>query len=117
HELPNLKQDGKKIIGYREAMVLPQQPKSMVVVGSGAIGSEFAYFYNSIGTKVTLVEFLPSVVPVEDDEISKQLERSFKKQGITVMISSEVTSVDTSGNICKVKIKTPKSEETVEAEI
>src|SRR5678810_941204 len=86
-ELPNLKQDGKKIIGYREAMNLSKQPKSIVVVGSGAIGSEFAYFYNTLGTKVTLVEFMPAVVPVEDEEISKQLERSFKKQGITVMLS------------------------------
>ena len=116
-ELPALKQDGKKIIGYREAMVLPKQPKSMVVVGSGAIGSEFAYFYNYIGTKVTLVEFLPNIVPVEDEEVSKQLERSFKKQGITVMTSAEVTSVDTAGSSCKVKIKSAKGEETVEAEI
>ena len=116
-ELPALKQDGKKIIGYREAMVLPKQPKSMVVVGSGAIGSEFAYFYNSIGTKVTLVEFLPLIVPVEDEEVSKQLERSFKKQGITVMTSAEVTSVDTSGAGCKVKIKSAKGEETIEADM
>ena len=92
--LPNLPQDGKKIIGYRDAMVLADQPKSMVVVGSGAIGSEFAYFYNAIGTKVTLVEFLPNVVPVEDEDVSKQLEKSFKKQGIDVMVSSEVTKVD-----------------------
>ncbi|MFO8022020.1 MAG: FAD-dependent oxidoreductase, partial [Perlabentimonas sp.] len=83
-ELPNLKQDGKKIIGYRQAMSLPKQPKTMVVVGSGAIGSEFAYFYNSIGTKVTLVEFMPNVVPVEDEEVSKTLERSFKKAKIKV---------------------------------
>jgi len=116
-ELPSLKQDGKKIIGYREAMVLPTQPKSMVVVGSGAIGSEFAYFYNSIGSKVTLVEFLPNIVPVEDEEVSKQLERSFKKQGITVMTSAEVTSVDTTGAACQVKIKSAKGEETIEAEI
>lgn len=116
-ELPSLKQDGKKIIGYREAMVLPKQPKSMVVVGSGAIGSEFAYFYNSIGTKVTLVEFLPNIVPVEDEEVSKQLERSFKKQGITVMTSAEVTSVDTSGAGCKVNIKSAKGEEVIDADI
>ncbi len=116
-ELPSLKQDGKKIIGYREAMILEKQPASMVVVGSGAIGSEFAYFFNALGTKVTLVEFLPNVVPVEDEEVSKALERSFKKQGINVMTSSEVISVDTSGNLCKVKIKTPKGEEIVEAEI
>ena len=94
-ELPNLKQDGKKIIGYREAMVLKKQPASMVVVGSGAIGSEFAHFYNSIGTRVTLVEFLPNLVPVEDEEVSKQLERSFKKAGMEVMTSSMVESVDT----------------------
>ena len=116
-ELPALKQDGKKIIGYREAMVLADQPKSMVVVGSGAIGSEFAYFYNAIGTKVTLVEFLPNVVPVEDEDVSKQLEKSFKKQGIEVMVSSEVTKVDTSGKGCKVTIKTPKGDQTVECEI
>lgn len=116
-ELPNLKQDGKKVIGYREAMVLPSQPASMIVVGSGAIGSEFAYFYNSIGTKVTLVEFLPNIVPVEDEEVSKTLERSFKKQGIAVMTSSEVLSVDSSGAVCNVKIKTPKGEENIEAEI
>ena len=116
-ELPNLKQDGKKIIGYREAMTLPSKPASMVVVGSGAIGSEFAFFYNSIGTEVTLVEFLPSVVPLEDDEVSKQLERSFKKAGMKVMTSSTVESVDTSGKLCRVKIKTPKGEQEVEAEI
>ncbi len=116
-ELPNLKQDGKKIIGYREAMTLPKQPASMVVVGSGAIGSEFAYFYNSIGTKVTLVEFMPNVVPVEDEEVSKQLERSFKKQGMKVMLESTVESVDTSGDLCKVTINTKKGEVIVEAEI
>jgi len=116
-ELPNLKQDGKKIIGYREAMTLPKQPKSMVVVGSGAIGSEFANFYNTMGTQVTLVEFLPNVVPVEDEEVSKQLERSFKKAKMKVMTSSSVEAVDSSGKLCKVKIKTPKGEEEVEAEV
>lgn len=116
-ELPNLKQDGKKVIGYREAMTLPSMPASMVVVGSGAIGSEFAYFYNSLGTEVTLVEFLPNVVPLEDEEVSKQLERSFKKSKMKVMTSSSVESVDTSGDLCKVKIKTPKGEQEVEAEI
>ncbi|MEZ5069831.1 MAG: dihydrolipoyl dehydrogenase [Bacteroidales bacterium] len=116
-ELPNLKQDGKKIIGYRQAMTLAAQPKSMVVVGSGAIGSEFANFYATMGTEVTLVEFLPNVVPVEDEEVSKQLERSFKKAGMKVMTSSSVESVDTSGALCKVTIKTPKGEETVEAEV
>ena len=105
-ELPALKLDGKKIVGYREAMNLPSQPKSMIVVGSGAIGTEFAYFYNSMGTKVTLVEFLPRIVPVEDEEISKELEKNFKKQGITIMTNSEVTNVDTSGDGVKAKVKT-----------
>jgi dihydrolipoamide dehydrogenase len=116
-ELPNLKQDGKFIIGYREAMTLDKLPGSMVVVGSGAIGSEFANFYQSLGTKVTLVEFLPRVVPVEDEEVSKQLERSFKKMNMKVMTGSSVESVDTSGGICKVTIKTPKGEEVVESDI
>ena len=116
-ELPNLKQDGKKIIGYREAMTLPKQPKSMVVVGSGAIGSEFAYFYQSIGTQVTLIEVLPNVVPIEDEEVSKQLERSFKKAGMKVLTGAMVESVDTKGNLCKVNVKTKKGEEVIEAEI
>ena len=116
-ELPNLKQDGKKIIGYREALTLPKQPESMIVVGSGAIGSEFANFYNAIGTKVTLVEFLPYVVPNEDEDVSKQLGRSFKKVGIKVMVGSSVESVDTSGELCKAIIKTKKGEENYEAEI
>ena len=116
-ELPNLPQDGEKIIGYRRAMVLNKQPESMVVVGSGAIGSEFAYFYNSIGTKVTLVEFMPSIVPNEDEEVSRQLERSFKKQKMKVMKSASVESVDTSGDKCKVVIKTKKGEEIVEADV
>lgn len=115
--LPNLPQDGKKIIGYREAMTLPAQPKSMVVVGSGAIGSEFAYFYAAMGTKVTLVEFLPSIVPLEDEEVSKQLERSFKKMGIDVMTSSEVLSVDTKGSGCKVKVKTKVGEQSVDCDL
>jgi dihydrolipoamide dehydrogenase len=116
-ELPNLKQDGKKIIGYREAMSLEKQPGSMVVVGSGAIGSEFANFYQSLGTNVTLVEFLPRLVPVEDEEVSKQLERSFKKIKMKVMTDSTVESVDTSKEKCKVTIKTPKGQEIVEADI
>jgi dihydrolipoamide dehydrogenase len=116
-ELPNLKQDGKKIIGYREAMSLEKQPESMVVVGSGAIGSEFANFYQSLGTNVTLVEFLPRIVPVEDEEVSKQLERSFKKIKMKVMTDSSVESVDTSKEKCRVTIKTPKGQEIVEAEI
>jgi len=116
-ELPSLPIDGKKIIGYRKAMSLEKQPKSMVVVGSGAIGTEFAYFYNSIGTEVTLIEFLPQIVPLEDEEVSKQLARSFKKSGIKVMTSSEVTSVDSKGKNCIVSVKTPKGETTIEAEI
>ena len=116
-ELPDLKQDGKKIIGYREAMTLPVQPRSMVVVGSGAIGSEFAGFYQTIGTEVTLVEFLPRVVPNEDEEVSKQLERSFKKLKMKVMTGSTVETVDTSKEKCRVTIKTPKGTETTEADI
>ncbi|TVZ59868.1 dihydrolipoamide dehydrogenase [Flavobacteriaceae bacterium MAR_2010_105] len=116
-ELPSLPQDGKKVIGYREAMTLPSQPKKMIVVGSGAIGVEFAYFYKSMGTEVTIVEFLPNVVPVEDEEVSKQLERSFKKSGINIMTSSEVTKVDTSGDGVKATVKTQKGEEVLEADI
>ncbi len=116
-ELPALKLDGKKVIEYRVAMNLPNQPKSMIVVGSGAIGTEFAYFYNSLGTKVTIVEFLPRIVPVEDEEISKELEKNFKKQGIAIMVNSEVTSVDTSGNGIKAKIKTQDGEVTLEADV
>lgn len=116
-ELPNLKQDGKKIIGYREAMTLPVQPSSMVVVGSGAIGSEFACFYQSIGTKVTLVEFMPSIVPNEDEEVSKQLERSFKKMKMKIMTGSSVESVDITGDICRVNVKTPKGIDVLEADI
>ncbi len=116
-ELPNLKQDGKKIIGYRQAMTLAKQPKSLVVVGSGAIGIEFAYFYNAIGTKVTVVEFLPNIVPVEDEEVSKQLERSLKKSGISIMTDASVESVDTSSDVLKVKVKTKKGEEILEADV
>ncbi|MDY0216287.1 MAG: dihydrolipoyl dehydrogenase [Bacteroidales bacterium] len=116
-ELPNLPQDGVKIIGYRNALTLDKQPESMVVVGSGAIGSEFAYFYNSIGTKVTLVEFMPSIVPNEDEDVAKQLERSFKKQGMKIYTSASVESVDTTGESCKVLIKTKKGDITVEADI
>ncbi|MBN2806870.1 MAG: dihydrolipoyl dehydrogenase [Prolixibacteraceae bacterium] len=116
-ELPNLKQDGEKIIGYRQAMTLKKQPKSMIVVGSGAIGSEFANFYNSIGTEVTLVEFMPDIVPIEDEEVSKALARSFKKAKMKVLVGSSVEKVDTKGKMCKVTIKTPKGEEVHEAEI
>ncbi len=116
-ELPNLKQDGKKIIGYREAMTLKKQPESMIVVGSGAIGSEFAYFYASLGTQITLVEFLPNVVPLEDEEVSKQLERSFKKMGMNVLTGSTVEKAETTGKKCKVTIKTKKGEEIHETDI
>jgi len=116
-ELPNLKQDGKKIIGYREAMTLDKLPGSIVVVGSGAIGSEFANFYQSLGTQVTLIEFLPRIVPVEDEEVSKQLERSFKKMKMRVMTDSSVEEVDTTGEKCKVTIKAPKGPEVIEADI
>jgi len=116
-ELPSLPQDGKKVIGYRQAMTLKKQPKKMIVVGSGAIGVEFAYFYNSMGTEVTIVEYLDKIVPVEDDEVSKQLERSFKKSGIKIMTSAEVTSVDTSGKGVKATVKTKKGEEILEADL
>lgn len=116
-ELPAMKLDGKKIIGYREAMVLPQQPKSMIVVGSGAIGIEFGYFYNSLGSKVTVVEFMPRIVPVEDEDISKELEKNLKKQGIDIMTSSEVTAVDISGQGVKATVKTADGEKTLEADV
>jgi len=116
-ELPNLPQDGKKIIGYRDAVVLEKMPESMVVVGSGAIGSEFAYFFNSIGVEVTLVEFMPNIVPLEDEEVSKTLARSFKKAGMKVMVDSSVEKVDTTGDKCKVTIKTKKGTEEIEADI
>ncbi|MFI5170925.1 MAG: dihydrolipoyl dehydrogenase [Chitinophagales bacterium] len=116
-EMPAFKQDGKKIIGYREAMSLPNQPKKMIVVGAGAIGVEFAYFYNSIGTDVTIVEFMNRLTPVEDEEVSKELARNFKKQGIKIMTESSVEAVDTSGDGCKVKIKTAKGEEILECDI
>jgi dihydrolipoamide dehydrogenase len=116
-ELPNLPQDGKKVIGYRQAMTLPEQPKKMIVVGSGAIGVEFAHFYNSMGTDVTIVEFMPNVVPVEDIDVSKQFEKSLKKSGIKVMTNSAVESVDTSGAGVVATVKTKKGEETIEADI
>jgi len=117
-ELPNLKQDGKKVIGYREAMVLPTQPKSMIIVGSGAIGVEFAYVYNSMGTKVTIVEFLPRIVPVEDEDISRELEKQYRKQGIEIMTNASVESLDTTGALVKAKVKQlDGSFVTLEAEI
>jgi dihydrolipoamide dehydrogenase len=116
-ELPNLPQDGEKIIGYRQAMTLATQPKRLVVVGSGAIGVEFAYFYNAIGTEVTVVEYMPNIVPIEDEEVSKQLEKSFKKMGINVMTGSSVESVDTKGKGCVVTVKTAKGEEKLECDV
>ena len=116
-ELPNLPQDGKKIVGYRKAMTLDSKPKKMVVVGSGAIGVEFAYFYKAMGVDVTVVEYLGNIVPVEDEDISKQLARSFKKMGIKVMTNSSVETVDTSGDSCVVTIKTKKGEETIECDV
>src|SRR5690606_12455151 len=116
-ELPNLPQDGKKVIGYRQAMTLPEQPKKMIVVGSGAIGVEFAHFYNSMGTEVTIVEFMPNIVPVEDEDVSKQFERSLKKAGINIMTNSSVEKVDTSGESVKTTVKTAKGEEILEADI
>ena len=116
-QLPNLPVDGKKVIGYREAMSLPTQPKSMIVVGSGAIGVEFAYFYNSMGTKVTIVEFLPRIVPVEDEEISKELEKQYKKQGIDIMTNSTVEMVESTANGVKARVKTQSGEVTLEADI
>ena len=116
-ELPNLPQDGIKVIGYRQAMTLPTQPKSMIIVGSGAIGVEFAHFYNSMGTDVTIVEFMPNVVPVEDEDISKQFERSLKKAGIKIMTNSSVERIDTTGAGVKAFVKTAKGEEVLEADI
>lgn len=116
-ELPNLPQDGEKVIGYRKAMTLASQPSSMIVVGSGAIGVEFAHFYNAMGTKVTIVEYLPNLVPLEDKDVSKQFERSFKKSGIKVMTNASVESVDTSGKGVKATVKTKKGEEILEADI
>lgn len=116
-ELPALPIDNEKIIGYRKAMVMEKQPKKMVVVGSGAIGVEFAYFYNSIGTEVTIVEFMKNIVPVEDEDVSKALARNFKKNGIKIMLESEVTAVDTKGKGCKVTVKTKKGTETLECDV
>lgn len=116
-ELPNIPQDGVKVIEYRKAMSLPKQPKSMIVVGSGAIGVEFAHFYNTMGTEVTIVEFMPNIVPIEDKDISKQMERSFTKAGIKIMTNSSVESIDTSGDGVKAYVKTKNGEEVLEADI
>ena len=115
--LPNIPQDGKKILGYRDALVLKKAPKKMVVIGSGAIGVEFAYFYNSMGVDVTIVEYLPNIVPLEDKDISKQLQRTFKKSGINILTNSSVEKVDTKGDGCKVSIKTSKGSEMIECDI
>jgi dihydrolipoamide dehydrogenase len=116
-ELPNLPQDGVKVIGYRQAMTLPTQPKKLIVVGSGAIGVEFAHFYNAMGTEVTIVEFMPNIVPVEDEDISKQMERSMKKAGITIMTNASVERIDTTGTGVKAYVKTAKGEEVLEADV
>ncbi len=116
-ELPGIKIDGKKIVGYRDAMVLPEQPKSILVIGSGAIGMEFAYFYNTLGSKVTVVEFMPRILPVEDEEVSKTMEKLYKKAGMDIMTDSAVESVDTSGKGCKVNVKTKAGNVTVECDI
>ena len=116
-DLPNLKQDGIKIIGYRQAMTLSKQPKSLVIVGSGAIGCEFAYFYNAMGTKVTIVEYLENIVPLEDEEISKALLRNFKKSGINIMVSSNVEGVEIKNDVCHVKVKTAAGIEMLEADV
>ncbi len=116
-ELPNIPQDGVKVIEYRKAMTLPSQPQKMIVVGSGAIGVEFAHFYNTMGTDVTIVEFMPNIVPVEDEDISKQMERSMKKAGVKIMTSSSVERIDTTGKGVKAFVKTAKGEEILEADI
>jgi len=116
-ELPNLPQDGKNIIGYREAMTLKKMPEKMVVVGSGAIGVEFAYFYNALGVDVTVVEYMPNIVPLEDEDISKQLQRSFKKSGMKIMTNSSVEKVNVTDNGCEVLVKTKKGDETIQADI
>jgi dihydrolipoamide dehydrogenase len=112
--MPSMPQDGKRIIGYREAMTLPFKPKSMVVCGSGAIGSEFAFFYQSIGVQVTLVEFMPQILPNEDEDTASQISRSFRKMGMKVMASASVEKVDVDGDVCNVTIKDmKKNTETV----
>lgn len=116
-ELPNIKIDGEKVIEYRKAMTLKKQPKSMVVIGSGAIGSEFAYFYNSIGTKVTLIEYLPNILPLEDIDVSKQLEKSFKKSGIEILTNTEVKSVSTSSKGCKVTYSNNDNKSVIDCDI
>ncbi len=116
-ELPNVKIDGKKIVGYHDAMVLPQKPQSMVIIGSGAIGVEFAYFYSTIGTKVTIVEYMPRILPIEDEEVSAELEKIYKKRGVNILTNASVEAVDTAGKTCKVQVKTAKGNEVIECDI
>jgi dihydrolipoamide dehydrogenase len=116
-KLPNIPQDGEKIIGYREAMTLKSLPKRLVVVGSGAIGVEFAYFYNTLGTEVTIVEYMPNIVPVEDEEVSKQMEKSFKKAGINILTNASVETVEKTAKGCVVTVKTAKGEEKIECDV
>src|SRR5690606_29194436 len=116
-ELPNIPIDGKSVIGYREAMALPKQPKSMIIIGSGAIGVEFAYFYHTAGTKVTIVEFMPKIVPVEDDDVSKELEKIYKKKGISIMTKASVEKVEKTSKGVKATIKTEKGMEELEADV
>ncbi|MEY3983739.1 MAG: hypothetical protein RL160_1298, partial [Bacteroidota bacterium] len=116
-ELPNVKIDGEKIVGYHDAMVLPQKPQSMVIIGSGAIGVEFAYFYSTIGTKVTIVEYMPRILPIEDEEVSAELEKIYKKRGVNILTNASVEAVDTAGKTCKVQVKTAKGNEVIECDI
>ncbi len=117
-QLPSIPQDGRRIIGYRQALTLDHCPHSLVVVGSGAIGSELAWFYNTMGAQVTIIEFMPTLLPVEDEEISKQIGRSFKKAGIEVLVKSSVESIDSSGELLKIHLKNKKGEEEIrEAEM
>lgn len=115
-ELPHIKFDGKKILGYEDAMKLEEQPKRMVVIGAGAIGIEFAYFYHSLGTEVTIVELQKNVVPIEDQEVGKELEKIYKKAGMKIYTESSVEKVDKRGNNVKATVKTPKGEEVIEAD-
>jgi len=116
-ELPFMKIDGEKIVGYHEAMVLPKQPEKLVIVGSGAIGMEFAYFYQKMGTEVTIVEYLDRLLPNEDEEVSKMMAKIYKKYGVNVMTNAEVKSADTFNNGVKLLVQTKKGEETLEADV
>ncbi len=116
-QLPNVPIDGQKVIEYRKAMSLEKQPKSLLVIGSGAIGVEFAYVYASMGTKVTIVEFMSNVVPVEDEDVSKELAKQYKKMGIEIHLNSSVEKVDTSGAGCVSTVKTPTGEIKIETDV